>query len=438
MLTKKSAAAPANARPAKLTDAYLARLKPASKPQKVSVERGLYLLVSVAGSKTWYQAYVFANKQRTLRLGDHPFMGIDQARAAGYEARQVVASGVDPAAARTQAKLAAQAEQSATLATIAREWLAKRRTKVAPYTYAQSESWISGYLIEHPIGQLPISSVTAALIFKHIAGIASGEVRIGTERKAGSVIIAARVKQQMGQIFRYAISSGRADSNPVLAIGMSDIAALPATRHNRTLTPEQMRGLIEKINLADMRLVSRTALKFMFLTAARTQEVIAARWSEFDLDNALWSIPGARMKNGFDHIVPLARQTVALLREIKRLTGHGDFVFPAQGGSARPMSRSTFNDTLTRLGMDGANWFRSHGSRSSMNVWALESGAYRTEVVEKALSHLERNKVKLAYSAAAKYLDERRVLAQDWADTIMPELAVDTSPPTDSETLVAA
>ncbi|MBN3811619.1 integrase arm-type DNA-binding domain-containing protein [Paraburkholderia sp. Ac-20347] len=416
----------ANARPLKVTDASLKVLRPSDRPHKLSVGGGLYLLVSTAGSKTWKMAYRFGGRQRTLKIGLFPYVNLAEARLLAYEARKLLAVGIDPVAAREKERLMNVQAHTETLGALCAEWLEHRRGSVADYTFGQSKTWLERYVVCRDIGRLPVAEVTAAHVHQLVRGVANGSIRTGFERQNGSTYVAGKLKQLLGQVFRYAISSGRAQNNPATMIALSDAVKPRRVRHNKALPPSQMCALLCRIDSERRMLTTRTLAATILLSACRTGEALQARWGEFDFENALWNIPASRMKNKQPHCFPLSAQLAArllALRAISQKTNIEDYVFYSPKAKVLPhLSRGAVNAIFAQMGLNEEtnNWFRAHGARGSVAVWAYESGWWRSEVIECYLSHVERNKVKLAYTNATKYISERRDLAQRWADLIDP------------------
>jgi integrase len=425
------AGAPVKAHPSKITNATLKAAKAGTKPVKVSVGGGLHLLISVSGSKTWNWAYRAPDgRQRTLKIGVFPHVDLGQAQADAYAARLLLDQGLDPVAEREKLKLQTMAAQAQTLGALCGDWLDHRQGDLAPYTAWQQRTWLTRYVIDRPIGGLPVAEVSAAQVHQLVKGVASGEIRTGVERKNGSAYIATKIKQMLHSVMAYGISTGALTVNVVAMIETKHAVKTVPTRHNKALAPADVRDLLARVDsCANRLLVVRTAVALTLLTGCRTMECLAARWGEFDLENGLWALPASRMKNKQVHDFPLSAQLIARLKALRDLspkTGALDYVFASPKGKVLPhLSRGAINAVYSQLGLDGDSWFRAHGCRGSITSWAYESGAYRREVIERYLSHVEKNKVVAAYTTLVKYLPERRILAQDWANLIDPPAVVE-------------
>ncbi|MBL8199854.1 MAG: tyrosine-type recombinase/integrase [Chromatiales bacterium] len=383
-----------------LSDLAVRTAKPGPKPRKLYDERGLFLLVNPTGSKWWRLKYRFADREKLLSLGTYPDVSLKDARDRRDQARQQLVAGLDPGEARKAAKVAAQADLE-TFKSIACEWLQKR-----------SPLWADGHAekirrrldldVFPRIGGMPIAAVTAPELLKMAKLIES----------RGAIDTAHRAVQNCGQIIRYAIATGRAISDPTPALR----GALTPTRerHYSSITePKAVGALLRAIDGYGGSYVTRAALRLAPLVFVRPGELRKAEWSEFDLDNAEWRIPAARMKMRQPHVVPLARQALDILTELKPVTGNGVHVFPGARGRGRHMSENTVNAALRRLGFAKED-MTGHGFRSMASTLLNEQGWHR-DAIERQLAHQERDAIRAAYNYA-EHLPERRKMMQAWAD----------------------
>lgn len=382
-----------------LSDAAIRKAKPTDKPQKLADGGGLYLLLNPNGSKWWRIKYRFDGKEKLLSLGVYPDTGLAEARSKRDAARKQLALGIDPGAHRKAEKVAGAERAANSFAVVAEEWLAKQR--LAPATMAKAR-WTLNELVNPWIGNRPISAIDAPEMLKLLQRI----------EERGAHETAHRTKQRCGQIFRYAIATGRATHDPT--VDLRGALTPVAVKHRAAITdPLKMGELLRAIDGYTGSLVVRSALKLAPLLFVRPGELRQAEWSEFDLDSEQWRIPANKMKMREEHIVPLPAQAVAILRELHPLTGRGIYVFPGERSRSRPMSDGTVNAALRRMGFD-KDTMTGHGFRAMASTRLNEMG-WAPDVIERQLAHAERNKVRAAYNRA-QYLAERKKMIQTWAD----------------------
>ena len=382
-----------------LTDTAARQAKFTGKQQKLSDEKGLYLLINSAG-KYWRLKYRIAGKEKLLSLGVYPEVSLKEARAKRDEARKMIAEGSDPALTKRQEKAAKLMAAENSFAAIAKEW---HKAKVPTWSERHGVRVIESFErdIFPELGPFPITDITAPMI---LAAIRKIEAR-------GAPIEAKRTLQRVGAVIDYAIDTGRATLNP--ARGRRDAVIAPPTKHRPALPRADLPQFLRK--LADDQTTApanKIALRLLMLTMTRPGEIRAARWAEFDFDRAEWRIPAERMKMRTEHIIPLSRQVLALLNELRLYTGSGSLLFPSERRITDPMSNMTMNKIILRLGyQDKAT---PHGMRSLASTVMNEEG-FDPDVIERQLAHAERNQVRAAYHRA-EYLDDRRKLLQWWAD----------------------
>jgi integrase len=380
-----------------LTDISIKAAKPSAKPVKLFDTGGLFLIVTPSGGKWWRLKYRFQGRAKTLSLGTYPLVGLKDAREKRDELRRQLAQGVDPGVVRKAGKVV-QANTFELLAEewrgkFSRAWTPKHSERIAARLRANVFPWL---------GSKPIRDITAPELLAVARRI---EAR-------GALEVAHRVLGYCGQIFRYAVATGRAERDP-----SGDLrGALPPvnSKHYASITDTKAIGaLLRAIDGYQGHFVTRCALRLAPLVFVRPGELRAAEWQEFDLDNAEWRIPGSRMKMRTTHIVLLSRQAVAILRELYPLTGRGKYVFPSLRTGERPMSENTVNAALRRLGYDKSE-MTGHGFRSMASTLLNEQG-WHHDAIERQLAHIERNAVRGAYNYA-EHLPERRRMVQAWAD----------------------
>ena len=382
-----------------LNPSAVANAKPQAKPYKLADERGLFLLVRPNGSRWWRFKYrrPGTHKENLLSLGVYPDVSLRKARERRDEARRLLADGIDPGDKR-KAEQAAGAE---TFEAIAREWFAKYEP-----TWVQDHANRIMRRLERDafpwIGSKPVASVTAPDILAVLRRI--------DERGARET--SHRARTNIGQVIRYAIATGRASFDPTPSL--RGAIPQPYERHHASITePEGIGALLRTIDGYDGYFPTRCALQLAPLLFVRPGELRHAEWAEIDLDAAEWRIPADKMKMRSIHIVPLAAQAVAILRELAPLTGSGKYVFPSVRTRARPMSENTVNAALRRMGFDKGT-MTGHGFRSMASTLLNEQG-WNRDAIERQLAHAERDAVRAAYNYA-EHLPERRRMMQAWAD----------------------
>lgn len=375
--------------------------KPRAKPYKLADGQGMYLEVAPTGSKYWRMKYRFGGKEKRLAIGVYPEVSLADARDKRDAARKQLAQGIDPSAAKQLAKHAINLAVENSFEAVAREWFEKRSP-----TWVESHSTKILRRFERDIfpwlGRRPIKEVSAPEL---LAALRRVENR-------GALETAHRALQDCGQVFRYAISTGRAERDPAADLR----GALPPakeTHHASVTDPKAVGSLLRAISGYEGTLTTKCALRLSPLVFVRPGELRKAEWTEFDLDNAEWRIKPERMKMRVQHIVPLSSQAVAVLRELHALTGGSRYVFPGARSNGRPMSENTVNAALRRLGYS-KDEMTGHGFRSMASTLLNEQG-WNRDAIERQLAHAERDNVRAAYNYA-EHLPERRKMMQAWAD----------------------
>jgi integrase len=384
-----------------LSDSAIRNAKPRLKAYKLFDGGGLFLLVNPNGGKWWRFKHRFAGKEKLISFGVYPDVGLKQAREARDEARKLLAARIDPSVHRKAIKAALINQEAGGLEAVSREWFHKFSTIWAP-THARTiirrlERDVFPWLGGRPVGG--ITAVELLEVLRRIEG-------------RGALETAHRIRQVAGQVFRYAIATGRASRDPSTDLR----GALPPVRerHHAALTkPADIAALLRAINGYQGTFVVRCALRLAPLVFVRPGELRKAEWSEIDLGEGVWRIPAARMKMRTEHIVPLSRQTVQVLRELQPLTGAGRYVFPSARTPGRPMSENAVLAGLRRMGYE-RDQMTGHGFRTMASTLLNEQGA-SADAIERQLAHAERDGVRDAYNRA-EYLTERRQMMQNWAD----------------------
>jgi integrase len=385
---------------APLTDTKVRTAKPAEKPKKLFDGGGLFLLVTPTGGKLWRFKYRFGGSEKLLSIGTYPETSLAEARQKRDHAGAMLANGIDPSQTK-KAQKAARSQETETFEIIAREWYAKFSPSWA-FSHAKTTIRRLELYIFPWLGARPIKAITAPELLAALRRI---------EAK-GALETAHRVKQVCGQVFRYAIATGRAERDPT---GDLRGAIPPASgKHMATITdPKEVGGLLRSIDDYRGSIVTRCALQLAPLVFVRPGELRHAEWSEFNLETAEWRIPADKMKAGAVHIVPLSRQAIDILREIHPLTSHGRYVFPSPRTDSRPMSSNAILAALRRMGY-AKEEMSGHGFRSMASTLLNEQG-WNRDAIERQLAHAERNSVRAAYNHA-EFLPERKKMMQAWAD----------------------
>jgi integrase len=380
-----------------LTDTAIRSARPKEKPYKLFDGGGLFLLVRPNGSRLWRLKYRVEGREKLLSVGIYPEISLKSARERRDDARRLVAAGVDPSAKR-KAERAARAD---TFEAMTREWLDLKSRGLTERTHAKRLSRFEAFVFPY-LGKRPVATITAPDLLTVLQRV---EAR-------GKNETAHRVRSESSAVFRYAIATGRAERDPAEDL-RGALAPVVVRNHPAITEPGKIGELLRAIHGYVGQPSTAYALKLLPLTFVRPGELRGAEWAEFDLDRAEWRIPGARMKMGEQHIVPLSSQAVALLRELHPLTGSGRYLFPSLRTGERPISNNTLNAALRRLGYTGDEMV-SHGFRSMASTCLNEKG-WEPDLIELQLAHAERDEVRGAYNRALRLADRRRMM-QAWAD----------------------
>lgn len=383
-----------------LTDTAIRNAKAKDKPYKLSDEKGLYLLINKAG-KYFRFDYRYAGKRKTMAFGVYPDVKLVDARKKRYDARRLLQNDVDPAQYKKETKAIQKESVENSFENVAREWFTKNKHI---WTEGHSKTIISRLELNvFPwLGTQPVSSITAPALLDVLRRI---EAR-------GAIETTHRVKQICGQVFRYAVATGRAERDPSADLR----GALSPAKSKRMATitdPKQIGGLLRAIDGYEGHLITRCALKLAPLVFVRPGELRHAEWHEINFEQAEWKIPEEKMKMRTPHLVPLAVQAIEILKELEPLTGRGRYVFPSLRTSVRPMSNNTVLAALRRMGY-AKEEMSGHGFRAMASTILHEQG-WASDIIERQLAHSERNSIKAAYNHA-QHLPERRRMMQAWAD----------------------
>jgi integrase len=368
--------------------------------RKLTDGDGLYMWVYLDGRKYWRMRYWQAGKEKSLSLGVYPKVSLSDARKKRDELRKQLEADLDPSAERKATNLRKKLAAENSFEAVAREWYGKQLHTWVPHHASDVKRRLENNIFPS-IGKRPVDAIQAPELLRTVQKI---EAR-------GAYDLAHRVLQVCGQVFRYGIATGRCTRN--LSTDLRGALTPHKKQHQAAVRPEELPELLRAIARYDETgdKQTRLALQLLAQTFVRTNELIGAEWVEFDLNNTLWIIPAGRMKMKAEHIVPLSRQAVLILTELKEISGSSRFVFPGRNRD-KPISNNTMLFALYRLGYKGK--MTGHGFRAVASTVLNETG-FNPDVIERQLAHCERNEVRGAYNRA-EYLQERKRMMQHWAD----------------------
>jgi len=386
----------------KLTATAVRNAKPGAKPVKIFDGGGLFLLVNPNGSRWWRFKYRFESKEKLLSLGVYPDVSLADARAKRDDVRKQLGAGIDPGAARKARKANRLDRAANSFEVVAREWLAKFSTNWAPtYTVkvkARFEKDVFPW-----IGDRPVAEITSRELLEVLRRI----------EKRGALETAHRALTECGQVFRYAVATGRAKRDPTFDL-RGALKAPPPVKHRASIAADGLPTFMTRLARYNGDERTRLGIDFILRTMVRTTEARFAKWPEFeDLEgrSPLWRIPPGRMKIQREHLVPLAPQVVGLLDQLRPLSGRSDLVFVAPT-NAGVLSENTFLFALYNLGYHGKATV--HGFRGTAST-ILNENEFEPDWIERQLAHVEKDKVRAAYNAA-QWLKQRRQMLLWWSD----------------------
>ncbi len=382
-----------------LTDTKLRSLRPQNKVFRLADANGLCIEVRTTGAKIWRYRYRFGDKANMLTIGEYPLVSLAEARAERDRARTLVKKGVDPSLVAKVERAAKQEEAGNTFGSLAEELMLQRAKTLSPGSVVRERRMLERDL--GGIAELPIRSITAPMLLKALRKI---EAR-------GAVETAHRTRAAAGLVFRYAIATGRAENNPALSL----VGALsPAkTTHFSSLTePEEVAKLLIAIYGYQGSPIVSAALKLSALLFVRPGELRAARWSDIDLQAAEWRYTTSKTHTA--HIVPLARQAIEVLEEVRPYSRRSEYVLPSVRSISKSISENTINAALRNLGFDGT-MMTAHGFRAMARTLLDEVLGFRPDFIEHQLAHAVRDPLGRAYNRTT-HLKERRKMMQGWAD----------------------
>ena len=396
-----------------LTDAKIRTLKPSDKPFKVSDSHGLYLLVKPGGSRHWYLKYRINGKESRIALGAYPAVSLSDARQQREGVRKMLALNINPVQQRAAERGSRTPDKA--FKNVALAWHKSNR-KWSQNTADRLLASLNNHIFP-VIGNLPVSELKPRHFIDLLKGI----------EEKGLLEVASRTRQHLSNIMRHAVHQGLIDTNPAANLG--GVTTPPVRRHYPALPLERLPELLERIGAYHQgRELTRHAVLLMLHVFIRSSELRFARWSEIDFTNRVWTIPATRepiigvrysergAKMRMPHIVPLSEHVIAILKQIKDITGNNELVFPGDHNPYKPMCENTVNKALRVMGYDTKKDICGHGFRAMACSALMESGLWSKDAVERQMSHQERNTVRMAYIHKAEHLEARKAMMQWWSD----------------------
>ena len=396
-----------------LTDAKIRTLKPSDKPFKVFDSHGLYLRVKPGGSRHWYLKYRISGKESRIALGAYPAISLSDARQQREGIRKMLALNINPVQQRAAVRGSRTPEK--VFKNVALAWHKSNR-KWSQNTADRLLASLNNHIFP-VIGNLPVSELKPRHFIDLLKGI----------EEKGLLEVASRTRQHLSNIMRHAVHQELIDTNPAANLG--GVTTPPVRRHYPALPLERLPELLERIGAYHQgRELTRHAVLLMLHVFIRSSELRFARWSEIDFTNRVWTIPATRepiigvrysgrgAKMRMPHIVPLSEQSIAILKQIKDITGNNELIFPGDHNPYKPMCENTVNKALRVMGYDTKKDICGHGFRAMACSALMESGLWAKDAVERQMSHQERNTVRMAYIHKAEHLEARKAMMQWWSD----------------------
>ena len=393
----------------KLSDLQIRQATPKDKDYWLDDGGSLRLLVKKTGTKCWRYNYRFAGKQKTLAIGTYPAINLAKARKARLQAKDDLSAGIDPAQKKQEQKRKVQESHDMTFSIIAEKWW--HHDKGTWSTDHANRVWKR--LKDNSfssLGNRPITDISPQDVIFVIKQI----------EDRGALDVAMRVSRDIGRVCRYAIQHGLLSHNPA-GDNLKGVIKPRKTSHRASLPRKEMPQFLKDLQAYDTkgRLITRLAIELLVLTFVRPGELRGARWEEFNFEEKLWRIPASRMKMKTEHIVPLSKQSIAVIEQLKPISGQYELVFPSERTRTDCMSDNTMRRAMFKLGYDGNTKGKSkvtpHGFRATASSILNETG-FNADAIERQLSHMERNGVRAAYTHHARYLEDREEMMQWWAD----------------------
>ena len=384
-----------------LSDTAIKAAKPKDKPYKLYDEQGLFIIIAANGGKWWRLKYFFNNKEKNMSLGTYPAISLKQARKIKDDARQLIAQGIDPSENKKAIKATKLGAAANSFEVIALEWIASHMANKASSHADKVKRRFETYIFPW-LGNKAISDITAPEVLLCVKRV----------QNANKLETAARTLQATGQVFRYAVQTGRA----IRDITADLKGALPAAqvKHMAAFTePQEVAQLLRALDGFKGSLVVQTALQLAPLVFVRPSELRTAKWADIDLDTGEWRYTVSKTNTA--HLVPLSTQAIALLKDIQPLTGHGEYVFTGGHDPKKPMSEAAINAALKRLGFDTQKDITGHGFRAMARTLLHERLDFAPEIIEHQLAHKVADALGSAYNRT-KFIGQRKTMMQRYAD----------------------
>ena len=385
--------------PMTLTARQVETAKPKEKSYKLFDGGGLYLEVTAKGSRYWRMKYRFGGKEKRLAFGVFPTVTLAEAREMRNQAKKVLAAGGDPGEVKKEEKAIQKLSTGNTFEAIAREW---HKSKADRWSLRYRDEIIDTFEkdIFPYIGKRPIAEIKPLELLETLRKM----------EKRGALEKMRKVRQRCGEVYRYAIITGRAEYNP--APDLATALTPPKKQHFPFLTAEELPYFLRDLAGYTGSVITKTATKIILLTAVRTQELRFARWQDIDLEKGIWEIPAEVMKMKRPHVVPLSKQVIELFNSLKPLSGHYELVFIGRNDHRKPISKESVNQVIELLGYKGR--LTGHGFRHTMSTILHEKG-FNSAWIETQLAHIDKNAIRGTYNHA-QYMDGRREMMQWYAD----------------------
>lgn len=385
-----------------LTDIQIRKANPKEKPYTLNDGNGLSLLIEPNGSKGWRFRYRFAGKPKMISLGVYGQVTLAEARKKRDEAKKQLAENINPSDARKSEKIALRYATENTFYAVAMEWHSSK-----------CSTWSDGYASE--ILRCFENDIFPYIGKRLIDQIAPLELLAVLQKieKRGALEQANKIRRRCGEVFRYAVITGRVKYNP--APDLAGAMNKPETKHFPFLREDEIPDFVKALNNYQGSKITKYATQLLMLTGVRTVELRLAEWSEFDFDNDIWEIPKERMKKRRPHLVPLSPQVIAILNELKVITGYYPLLFPGRNDVRKPISEASINKVIEKIGYKGR--LTGHGFRHMMSTILHEKG-FDSAWIELQLAHVDKNSIRGTYNHAL-YLENRKNMLKWYSSNIM-------------------
>ncbi len=386
-----------------LTNTEVLKAKAKEKEYNLADGDGLMLRVKPTGSKLWLFNYCrpFTKTRTNIGFGSYPNLSLADARLKRQDARTLLAKDIDPKTHKQENDNLKKEELNNTLRIVATNWFNIKKTTVSIQTAKDLWNSLENHILPK-LGNHPINALKPVTVIETIKPIAA----------KGSLEVVKRLCQRINEIMTYAANTGLIDSNPLM--GIKQAFESPKTENMPTLRPEELPVLMKSIQTASIKIITRALIQWQLHTMVRPSEAAGAMWSEIDLENKLWIIPAKRMKKKREHIVPMSNELLNLLKLVEPISGHREYIFPADRNPKTHTNNETANMALKRMGFK--NRLVAHGMRSLASTTLNDQG-FSPDLIESALAHVDKNESRRAYNHA-EYLERRRTMMAWWSEHI--------------------